>query len=81
MSYKINSTRIDKETFFTDVTYTFKDGASADVEVAVFAPESKEAVIKAIEDREVTEQTIHDALKTNLTIKSALDKAIASKEI
>lgn len=79
--YKINSTRIDKETFVADVTYTFTDGKTVDVEVAVFAPVDKEAVIKAIEDRGVTEQTIHDASKTNQTIKTAIDKAVAAKEI
>lgn len=79
--YKINATRIDKETFFTDVTYTFKDGETLDVEVAVYAPANKEVVIKAVEDREISERAIHDALKTNLTIKSDMDKTVVSKEV
>lgn len=74
--YKINSTRIEQETFFTNVTYTLTDGTEVEVDVAVFAPENKDAVIKAIEDRAKTEQIKYDSEKVNLTIKSELDKTI-----
>jgi hypothetical protein len=76
MSYKIISTRVDNDTLWTTVEYTYKDATKATVEVAHFMPTDKAAVTLGIENREISEQRKVDAKATNETIKTAIEADI-----
>jgi hypothetical protein len=77
MSYIIKQTRIETQTLYADVEYTFADGSVALITVANYAPQSKEEVIANIEQREISEQANIDATKQNELIAQQLADLIS----
>lgn len=76
MSYEIKSTRVDNETLWTEVEYTFADNSKQTIEVAHFMPANKAQIISEIEGREVSEQAKINAKILNDSIKIEIDAEI-----
>lgn len=72
----INSTRIDGETIWSNITYTLSDGSEVTTDVAVFQPQTSGDVLTALSNREVSEQAKIDAEVTNKAIKDELDEQV-----
>lgn len=72
MKYRILATKVEGEILMTQVEYTFEDGSSQTIEVAHFAPKSKEEVIQGILNRGETEQAKRNATTLNQSLASSL---------
>jgi hypothetical protein len=58
--YRIINSRVQGEILYTEVEFTFTDGAAKTVEVAHFKPQGEADILKGISNREVSEQRIHE---------------------
>jgi len=79
MSFKINSTRVDNETFWANTTFTLTDSTEVTVEVAVFMPSDSASILTALGNREVTEQIKYDTETANNTLKTQVDSGVVGK--
>ncbi|MEI8350103.1 MAG: hypothetical protein WCI77_08105 [Candidatus Omnitrophota bacterium] len=75
-SYVIKSVRVDGETLWTEVEYTFIDGSKKTIDVPHFQPKDKDTITQGIVNREASEKRKIDAQVTNEALKAEIYKDV-----
>lgn len=73
MSFKINSTRVENETLWTNVTLVLADSTELTMDVPHFMASDSDYVLQGIANREASEQAKYDAIQNMQKVKDAVD--------